>query len=199
MRSQVVNGNARSAGGRHVGEIERHQAEVAGLEHQVHRLERRQARTTRHRCRAPTADAEDRARARTPTPDRTDRTDRPAPPLRHAPTPAAIAWHSSVVRPAERGPTISDSCPRGSPPPSAASIAGTPVAARSSRACRHGAEVVSVTSSLRARSSDSRWARAVMARHRVSLYFRLRREYRRPPPGIKRQSSHPCKCWKDGC
>ena len=43
MRIQVVNGNARSAAAAHIREIERDQAEAAGLEDEVHRLERCQA------------------------------------------------------------------------------------------------------------------------------------------------------------
>ena len=88
-----------------------------------------------------------------PTPDRTDRTDRPARPLRpRTPRPPAHGT-DTVVRPDDRAPTISDRCPRGSPPPSAASIDGTPVAARfavGAPAATQRREVVSVTSSFRA-------------------------------------------------
>ncbi len=200
-------GERKRAHGRSAGtsdEIERDQAEVAGLEDEVHRLERCQAAgpssSPHHRRRGPTA-ARRRSRPSAAADAGSNRShgsiNATASPRSAA---AAIAWHRTVVRPAERGPTISERWPRDKPPPSAASIAGTPVCARSSRACRHSAEVVSVTSSFRARSSDSRWARAVMTEAGVSLFIRQRRASisgRRP--GIKRQSSHPCKCWKDGC
>ena len=73
----------------------------------------------------------------------------------------ASTLHSTVVRPADRSPTISDRWPRRSPPPSAASMASTPVAATSAASC-HGWADVSVTSSFRSRSSDSMTARAAL-------------------------------------
>ena len=52
--------------------------------------------------------------------------------LATATTAAASARQTTVGRPDDRPPTISERCPRRRPPPSAASIDGTPVAARSS-------------------------------------------------------------------
>src|SRR6185437_15439230 len=88
---------------------------------------------------------------------------------------------SSVVRPLDGAPVISDSCPRRSPPCSAASSASSPDAARRSGAIRAVASAaslsdVSVTSSLRARRSDSR--AALIGQEATSLFLRLDAQYR---------------------
>ena len=67
---------------------------------------------------------------------------------------------SSVVRPDDRGPAISDSSPRGSPPASTASSAAAPVGAARSSPLPGWSVVVSVRSSLRTRRADSRAAAA---------------------------------------
>ena len=72
---------------------------------------------------------------------------------------AASRRSSRLVRPDDRGPTSSDKWPRGTPPPSRASKAGMPLGATLEQSSG-GSAVVSVRSSFRARSSDSRSARA---------------------------------------
>ena len=183
-RSQVVNGRRFSAEQRHVGQIDRHDAEPAGLQHEIERLERaidrcarrsRAAPATRDRLRrGSTAGDRDRRRRRPPTPRRGDRRCRRAPRSRRAawPRPAAAAAASC-------GPTTAG---RQSPTAAraAARRAGRHRARATSRRRRappdpsrssDGSAVVSVRSSLRARSADSSDCQCA-----DSPYFRLEGE-----------------------
>ena len=105
---------------------------------------------------------------------------------------------STVVRPADRAPTISDSCPRGNPPPSAASSDGTPSRGAILAALLPQRRVVSVTIELAITQQRFEMGEGSHGRSTVSLYLRQRREYKRPAiDGIKRHLSHPCKCRKE--
>ena len=153
-------------GGRHIGKIEHDAREPAGLEHEVERFQRaidqtvwpgsrlrsssfvgrgsRSPRTQSSRSRSIPAAAADATSRRSNvstnaaiSPRRVD---------------AAIICSTSVVRPDECGPTISESWPRGTPPRRQASSAATSVAitADASRRSSGGSAVVSVRSSFRA-------------------------------------------------
>ena len=75
---------------------------------------------------------------------------------------AAISCSASVVRPDDRGPTISDRWPRGMPLRRWASSASSPVGTKAAGSARSsgGKAVVSVRSSLWSRSADSSVASA---------------------------------------
>ena len=104
-----------------------------------------------------------------------------------APRPQASGT-DTVVRPDERGPTTSDRCPRGRPPPSACVERGRCRSARRrARASVHGAADVSVTIELAGAQQRFEFG-AGGGRHDVSLFFRLTaREYSAAAsPRIKR-------------
>ena len=93
-------------------------------------------------------------------------------------SPRAIAafnsCRSTLVRPDERGPTSSDTWPRGNPPPNRASMSPRFVAATASSSdCTWPGDHagVSVRSSLRVRSSASSSARARDAMFRLMFAF----------------------------
>ena len=151
MRSQVVNGNARSAGAGTSARSNATMPKLPACSTRVVAFSARAAspvsRIQRTRERSSPAAPADTGSNRSVVSTSATSSPRAAA--------AASAWHSTAVRPDDRGPTISESCPRANPPPSAASTTGRPVEARSSG--DRGIDVsVSVTSSFRARSSDSR-------------------------------------------
>ena len=161
MRIQVVWGNCRSAGRGHIGEIEGHQPEAAGLKHEVHRLQRAGSASPGSRTHSSRREIE-RRRPR-PTPGRTrshvsiSATASP----RAAAAPSIAADHS-VVRPAERAPTISDRWPRRETAAERLVEAGDPLGRHASlgRGRPRGRDV-SVTSSFRVlEGADSSSARA---------------------------------------
>ena len=132
--ASVVNGNARMAQRGTSDEIERDQAEVTGLEDEVHRLERGQRARRDHRCRRSPRAAANQHRAprrgrqtiRIEPIARIDQRDRFAASRRGGQRMAQQRRPPRRAR-ARRSPTDARAA---SPPPSAASMAGTPVCAR---------------------------------------------------------------------
>ena len=135
-RSQVVNGRRFSAAQRHVGQIDRDDAEPAGLQHEVERLERAIERPVEHgdwpwpigsNGLAADPQQRDRDRRRRQQAEATSRRSKVSTSAAISPrrVAAAIICSRSVMRPDERGPAISDSWPRGSPPRRQASSAAT--------------------------------------------------------------------------
>ncbi len=107
--------------------VERDQPEIAGLQHQRERANRllegaliqiaAETGVGDDDGRGSTGSGRDRCRRPPPTRHRTCRARRPARRARRARVAAASIEMSRLKRPDDRGPTISDSWPRGNPPP----------------------------------------------------------------------------------
>ena len=182
-RSQVVNGSRRSASAGASPDVEHDQTEVAGLQHERERPDRLLHRALVQVAAQPgighdvPADPEqpieiDR-RPPPPTRRRTCRAHRRARRARRARSPPPSCCSSRLVRPDDRGPTSSDSWPRGNPPPSRASNAAMPVARRRiRRADRAAAAPWSACDRAGGRGAAIRGRRGASGIV-FSLYFRL--------------------------
>ena len=132
---------ADGVGGR-FARVERDQAELAGLQHEREcpdGLHQRalieiaaQPGVRHHEAADPEQPIQIDPGRRPPIPRRTCRAHRPARRARRAVVAAASIWNNRLVRPDDRGPTSSETCPRGTPPCSRASKAACPVEAYSS-------------------------------------------------------------------
>ena len=114
-------------------------------------------------------------------------------------SPRAVASASIAiavaVRPEERRPTSSESCPRGTPPPSARSRPVWPVGARRSAGTRFGdSAVVRVVSSFFDRSSVSSSARAVDAAMTFALFSLSQAMMSRGSAPCSTCTLHPAPC-----